>query len=39
VQHDQKDSAIALLMEGEFAKNSRDVQSLISKLYMEMQEK
>lgn len=36
VQHDQKDLAISLLMEGEFAKNSRDVQSLLSKLYMEM---
>jgi len=39
VQHDQKESAITLLMEGEFAKSSRDVQSLLSKLYMEMMEK
>ncbi len=39
VQHDRKDSAISLLMEGEFAKSSRDVQSLLSKLYMEMNKK
>jgi hypothetical protein len=36
VQKDQRDSAIDLLMEGEFAKSSRDVQTLLSKLYMEM---
>lgn len=36
VQRNQKDSAINLLMEGDFAKSSRDVQSLLSKLYMEM---
>jgi hypothetical protein len=36
VQHDQKDSALNLLKAGAFAKNSRDVQTLLSKLYMEM---
>jgi hypothetical protein len=38
VQNDKKDLAITLLMEGEFAKSSRDVQSLLSKLYMQMKE-
>ena len=36
VQHNQHESAISLLKEGAFSKNSRDVQRLISKLYIEI---
>ena len=39
VKHDQKDAAVTILIDGEFAKNSRDVQSLLSKLYLEMKQK
>jgi hypothetical protein len=39
VKNDRQDSAVSLLIDGEFAKNSRDVQSLLSKLYLEMKEK
>ena len=39
VKHDQKDTAVNLLIDGEFAKSSRDVQSLLSKLYLEMKQK
>lgn len=38
VQHAQKDAAMELIQNGEFSKNSRDVQTLISKLFMEMKE-
>ncbi len=36
VQHGYREEAVGMLLEGEFPKNSRDVQSLLSKLYMEM---
>jgi hypothetical protein len=36
VHSDKKEAAINNIMEGEFATCSRDVQSLISKLYMEL---
>lgn len=36
VQQGHKEEAVELLLEGEFPKSSRDVQSLLSKLYMEM---
>jgi hypothetical protein len=36
VQSNHKEQAVNMLLEGDFAKNSRDVQTLLSKLYMEM---
>lgn len=36
VQRNQKEQAANTLLEGEFSKSSRDVQSLLSKIYMEM---
>lgn len=36
VQRGQKESAATMLHEGAFTKSSREVQSLISRLYMEM---
>jgi hypothetical protein len=35
-QSGHKDQAVNMLLEGDFSKNSRDVQTLLSKLYMEM---
>jgi len=38
VQQGRTEVAQGLILDGEFSKNSRDVQTLISKLYMEMKE-
>ena len=38
-QGNQNELAANLLLDGEFAKSSREVQSLLSKLYMEMKER
>ncbi|MDD4910863.1 MAG: CZB domain-containing protein [Sideroxydans sp.] len=38
IQADRKEEAINDLMEGEFSKNSRDVQTLLSQLYMLMKQ-
>ncbi len=38
VQNAQQDAAMELILHGEFSKNSRDVQTLISKLFVEMKE-
>jgi hypothetical protein len=39
VQQDRFEEARSLLLEGDFAKSSRDVQTMLSKLYMEMKAK
>lgn len=36
VQKGHKEEAVDMLLEGDFSRNSRDVQTLLSKLYMEM---
>ncbi len=39
VKNDQQELAINILIDGDFAKSSRDVQSLLSKLYLAMKDK
>lgn len=38
IQSDRQEEAVKDLMDGEFSKNSRDVQTLLSQLYMQMKQ-